>query len=110
MPATFAAAGFPALESLMRFAARFADGIGGTGNDRLGPSLIFLFTERVQLLTDPIGHVLRQVVDEGKEFVGGHNDYRAENDAHGNSAHKAQEFGLANTIANNFEACAEKTP
>ena len=70
------------------------DSIGGADKNILGSGLIFLFSEAVKLLSDPVRHMLRQVVNEGKKLVGRHDDNNAKDNQHGERACYADYSGL----------------
>ena len=70
------------------------DSIGGADKNILGSGLIFLFSEAVKLLSDPVRHMLRQVVNEGKKLVGRHDDDNAKDNQHGERACYADYSGL----------------
>ena len=86
-----------------------ADGIGGGDEDALDSGLVFLFSQPVDLLTYPAGHMLRQVMDEGEELVGRHDDDDAEDDQHGERAGNAENFGLRGSGDEHLKAGSEKS-
>ncbi len=50
----------------------FMPGGKGTGKYIFCPSLIFLFSHALELLTDPVGNMFRKVVNKREELVGRH--------------------------------------
>lgn len=53
--------------------------------------------------------MLRQVMDEGEELVGRHDDDDAEDDQHGERAGNAENFGLRGSGDEHLKAGSEKS-
>ena len=63
----------------------------------------------MELLTNPVGHMLRQIVDERKELVGHHDDHDAQDDEHGDGAGEANDFGLRGSGNEHLKARPDHT-
>ena len=61
----------------------------------------------MELLAYPVGDVFGQVVNQGKELVGRHDDHNAEDDEHGERAGDADDFGLHGSTDKHLKARAE---
>ncbi len=88
----------------------FMPGGKGTGKYIFCPSLIFLFSHALELLTDPVGNMFRKVVNKREELVGRHNDYNSQYNEHGKNASQAKNFSLGCAADKDFKTGSRYAP